>query len=383
MIKYYILQLPTSFGKTLQAIKLLDEFRANKILIVCPKLVLFQTWKDEFAKWDKREYLTKVTFTSYASIHKYLFEDYDTIILDECHHVTERVYNVLQAMHKEHVICLSATIKKETKQMLDTLLPNNKFITVSVKDAISMNRLPSPKILLYPLSMPQTEQKYVYIKNTKGKVKVKCTYEERWKYLKDKNNKVSIYCTAIQYLAMLNHEIDYFKNRYMQGRANYIKNCWLRLCLERLKFLSTLKEPITFEIQKAVNKYRTITFCSDIAQTERMGKNAINSKVDDSSVILSNFNAGKINHITTCQMCNEGINLVDCKIGIWAYLNASEVMTIQKLGRILRHKEPIAILPYFLSTREQELAQDFIKNCDEKNVQIVTNINQLKEIIND
>ena len=80
-------------------------------------------------------------------------------------------------------------------------------------------------------------------------------------------------------------------------------------------------------------------------------------------------------------MCNEGINLVDCKIGIWAYMNASEIMSVQKLGRILRHKEPIAILPYYLGTREQELVQKFLENCDENNVKTISSVNDLKKII--
>ena len=376
----YILQLPTSFGKTLQAIKLLDKFKSQKILIVCPKLVLFETWKEEFIKWSKAEYIDKVTFSTYVSLKKHITENYDCIILDECHHITERSLEALQVMHKEHVICLSATIKKDTLYILQTLLPNNKFIRVSVKDAITEDVLPSPLVILLPLTLPKTEQIYTFVKNTKGKVKVECAFEDRWKYVKDKTKQVYIKCTAIQYYTLLVNNIDYYKKRYMQGGASFIKNLWLKSCLERLKFLAEIKEPITLEIQQAVQDNRTITFCSDIAQTERLGKNAINSKAGDSCEVLAKFNAGEIDHITTCNMCNEGINLVNCKIGIWAYMNASEIMTVQKLGRILRHKTPVAILPYYLGTREQELVQKFLENTDKKFIRVINNINQLKKV---
>lgn len=377
----FILQLPTSYGKTLQAIKLLDKFEVQKILIVCPKLVLYQTWKDEFVKWNKEQYLDKVTFVTYISLHKYVSEKFDAIILDECHHVTERSLSALQVMYKKHVICLSATIKKNTLQTLKDLLPDSKYIKVTVKQAMIENRLPVPKVILFPLSLPDTDRKYVFVKNTKGKIKVECNYDERWKHVKDKNKKVYIYCTAKEYHAALVNQIEYYKQRYMQGGVGYIKNLWLKTCLERLKFLSELREGITKDILRKIDKYRTITFCSDIAQTERLGKNAVNSHIKDSGCVLSKFNSQEINHITACNMCNEGINLVDCKIGIWAYMNASEIMSVQKLGRILRHKEPIAILPYYLGTREQELVQKFLENCDENNVKTISSVNDLKKII--
>ena len=62
--------LPTSFGKSYIGIKWCEEHHPNSILIVVPRLVLIQNWKDEFIKWGKKELLDKVTFSTYAGIHK-------------------------------------------------------------------------------------------------------------------------------------------------------------------------------------------------------------------------------------------------------------------------------------------------------------------------
>lgn len=55
-------------------------------------------------------------------------------------------------------------------------------------------------------------------------------------------------------------------------------------------------------------------------------------------------------------------------------------MKIRVVKRILRHKEPIAILPYYLGTREQELVQKFLENCDENNVKVINSVNYLKTL---
>lgn len=374
----YILQLPTSFGKTKIAIDLLNNFQSvNKILIVCPKLVLFQTWKDELIKWNKSELLNKVKFSTYVGLHNNI-DNYDVLILDECHHITDRSIDIIKTYSFNYKICLSATIKKDSYFKLTQILSNPYFLKVSVKDAIEEDILPSPTIYLLPLTLDASKKQYQFIKNSKAKKVVGCNYSERWKYIRDKNTKVIINCTAKEYITELDSQIEYYKNRYLQGRVGYIKNFWLQKAGERLKFLSKIKEPMILKIQEKLGNTRTLTFCSDIAQTERLGKNAINSKSGNSSDILNLFNKGEINHITACNMLNEGINLVNCRVGIWGYINASEIMTVQRIGRILRHKKPIIIIPYYLGTREQELVQDILETVDKKCIKVISNLNNLK-----
>ena len=77
------------------------------------------------------------------------------------------------------------------------------------------------------------------------------------------------------------------------------------------------------ELLLKLKDYRTLTFCTDIKQTEELGKYCINSKNKNSEEYLDMFNNNKIKHITSCNCLNEGINLSNCKIGIFANINAS------------------------------------------------------------
>lgn len=49
------------------------------------------------------------------------------------------------------------------------------------------------------------------------------------------------------------------------------------------------------------------------------------------------------------------VNLTDCQIGIFAALNSSETMQIQKLGRLLRHDNPCIVVLYYSNTRDAEI----------------------------
>ena len=53
-------------------------------------------------------------------------------------------------------------------------------------------------------------------------------------------------------------------------------------------------------------------------------------------------------------------------------------MMIQKQGRILRHPEPIIIIPYFVNTREHELVDDLKANYNPELITVVKNVGQLK-----
>ena len=71
------------------------------------------------------------------------------------------------------------------------------------------------------------------------------------------------------------------------------------------------------------------------------------------------------------------MNLVNCQVGIYANLNSSDTIVKQRMGRLLRHKNPVLIVPYFVGTRDEELANNMLENYNPK---LVTVINDYKKI---
>lgn len=71
------------------------------------------------------------------------------------------------------------------------------------------------------------------------------------------------------------------------------------------------------------------------------------------------------------------MNLVNCQVGIYANLNSSEAIIKQRMGRLLRHPNPVIIVPYFKNTREEELVKIMLQDY---NPELVTTISSIREI---
>lgn len=374
--KNVLLVLPTGTGKsriTIERVKYLTKEKKKTLLIVVPRNVLKLNWKEEFNKWWPNCNID-ITFTTYVSLPKYKGH-WDVVIYDEAHHLSERCREVIAKFTVEYSILLTATIKKELKEELNKVFDNLYYYNISLRKIIDNKVLPDPTVYLFPLILDNKFPNERIIKNPKAKGKViYSSWAERWSYIRQKTNPVHIFCTQAQYIEDLNSQIEWFKNRRFNAAC---KNKWLKLCGDRLKCLSNYKIPIIKELLQHCSSERTLTFCSSIEQTEQLGEYCINSQNNRASEYLELFNNEKINHITACNMINEGMNLVNCRVGIYANLNSSDIIIKQRFGRLLRHSSPILIIPYYKGTREEEIINKMIEDYNPK---LIRTINFIKEI---
>lgn len=373
--KNILLTFPTGFGKSRNAIERVKHLSRNNntLLIVVPRNVLKVNWTEEINKWWKNCKLN-ITFTTYVSFPKYK-GTWDFVIFDEAHHLSERCREALCDFNIKHSILLSATVKKELKEELKEVFDDLYYYDITLRKAINNNILPDPTVYLLPLELDNKIPNERIINNPKAKGKIiYSSWAERWNYLKIKNNPVHIFCTQSQYVLNLNKKIDWFKKK---RHIESFRNKWLRLCGDRLKYLSDCKIPTVLKILEHCNSERTLTFCNNIEQTQKLGEYCINSKNKESLRNLRLFNLGTITHITACNMLNEGCNLVNCRIGIYANLNSSETIIKQRVGRILRHPNPIIIIPYYKGTREEEIVKKMIEDYNSQLIKIIHNVEEI------
>jgi superfamily II DNA or RNA helicase len=171
--------------------------------------------------------------------------------------------------------------------------------------------------------------------------------------------------------------IDWYKRKSFGNKA--MKNLFLRKSGERLKWLSDQKTAYVKALLDSLNSQRTLTFCNGIPHTEELGKYCVNSKSKKASAEnLHKFNEGEVDHITACNMLDEGMNLVNCRVGVYATLNSSERMIKQKLGRLLRHPSPIIIIPYFKATRDEEIVKTMLEDYNPELVSTITSLTELQ-----
>lgn len=361
--KYLILELITGMGKTKVAIDLINHicdrvFRNDEcpttILILVAKTVHKQTWKDEIEKWGgiKSDY---ITIECYESLHKYKNAYFDIVVCDEVQHLSEARIDVLETIHiDEAFIGLSATIKRD---MRDYFINNHKaeVIKCGLKEAVEDEVLPEPTVYLLPLTLDNSICKY-----------------------RTKRFGKEVITTQKGYYDSISSLIEWYKNKYFNSRNERIKNLWLSTAGKRLKWCAEQKEALVLSLLDKFRNYKTLTFCSSIEQSERLGKYNITSKNKSSTKYLEMFNLNKIKHITACAILNEGVNLTNCRIGIFCNLNNSEIVVKQRVGRILRHKSPIIIIPYFKDTREEELVQKMVQDYNPELIHIINKIDKIK-----
>jgi len=359
-----LLEIPTGFGKSRLALELLkkrlgnDHFCSKKILIVIPRNVLIENWQEEIRKWlpeDADALLGgNIQFTTYVSLPKYA-GSWSMVIFDECHHLTERCMEALQSFTITYSLLLSATVKKSIKWEIKKLFSGLYTYVVSTRDAIDSEVLPDPKIILMPLTLDSVNlTETIEVKKTKRKYN----------------------CTPKKYYEDITGLVEWWKRKAMGGNQVF-KNIWLHKAGERLKWLSNQKSTIVLDILAKLSNHRTLTFCNSIQQTEQLGRNHIHSKNKDSKDILEAFNEGKIKHITSVNMLDEGMNLKNCQIGIYANLNSSERIVKQRLGRILRHQNPVIIIPFYLNTRDEEIVQQMLKDYNPQLIQTIYRVEDL------
>lgn len=324
-------ELPTGYGKTKHALDYMTQNNIKHPLIVIPQITLENNWNDEIKKWKYEDIIQPIyiQYLSFIKPHKWINLDIDCICFDEAHHLSSQCINVLNdtihSWQSLSIILLSATISDEQRELYRQLFNPLQVIKKQLSDGIIDNRLPKPLVIF---------------------LKCKLNEDQRKLY------------TQIQ---------DYITDLKKQVKTKpFLKNTWLQKCKQRNVWLAKQKTDIVngiLDAYKDNDKCRTITFCADIEQTESFQiAHSISSRNLNSLDVLQDFNEGKINHISACAMLDEGVNLVNCRCGIFAYLTISDRLTVQRVGRLLRHERPILYMIYYENTREEEIIYKFKQN---------------------
>ena len=388
-----LLELATSTGKSRIAIERINQLQPEgKILIVIPRLVLIQNWKDEFIKWGYEKYLPQVEFVTYVSLPKLVHHNYMVAIYDEAHHLSDRCQIAVPYINSNYNILLSATIKRTLRPNLNRLFNNLYTYKISLKDAIDNDILPEPRIVLIPLKLETTQPNEIYEINPKKPYQKTISYNQwlkgKWQYLRGNfNYGIKVQCTQLQkyqeICSFMDNCTKKLQNNLVSGMNRVmVEQARKRKGLERLQWLAEIKSDFVKQLLKQLKNYRTLTFCYNIKQADYLSKNSIHSKNHKAKEILESFNNNKIKHITAIDCLTEGINLAECKILLFAKLDASLIKQAQKQGRGLRYKKPVFILPYYVGTKEEQIVQQMIEGYDSSLIVKATNPFNFNEYIN-
>lgn len=158
---YNLLLLPTGVGKTKIAIDYIKKLNNSriirslmKILIVVPTEQLRDVdWPDELEKW-KISYSIDITLICYASISKVKDKQFDLVVFDELHKISELNSSFLENNIVHKALGLTATYPRDKmKQYLLDIYKFNIVANMSLDEAVSNNLVAPYEITIIPVEL--------------------------------------------------------------------------------------------------------------------------------------------------------------------------------------------------------------------------------------
>lgn len=316
-----------------------NNFIYTKVLLVVPTEKLRdEGWRAEMAKWNYEAiWHSNVQRECYASLHNIESEDYDLVILDECHNITPN--NAIFFNNNVVRSCIGLTATPPTDPIKIRLLANILKVPiihhssykleivptykVSLDEAVEMGLVAPYEVTIVTMPLNNTD-KYI----VSGKPPKTFLQTEQQKY-------------------------DYHTRCVNFGMNKFN-------IINRMRFIYTLKSKTQAAIkilEHVIPKdKRTLIFCGSKEQAKEVNpywyfskpskpkKLELQSQYEqdllgwktNNSINFEDFANQKINRLSCVASLNEGVNLSNIDIIFIIQLNSNDKDLTQRMGRGLR-----------------------------------------------
>lgn len=288
------LAISMGVGKTLiglMYINYLQFVNMNKlnVLIVAPKLSIFQSWQNDAKKFNIN--IDNVHFTTYLSINKQQL-NYDILILDECHSLLYNHSDYLENFDGR-ILGLTGTPPKwgnsEKGEMVKKYCPI--VYTYVTDNAIDDKILNNYKIIIHKVLLDTNKNILV---EHQGKTWYTSELDTYNYYSNKVNNSTTIKAKQFASITRMRKMME-FKSKIDYGKKLF-------------DYINT----------------KCIIFANTKEQANLLCENSYHSGNQDSENILKLFNSGNITKMSTVLQLNEGVNIKDLESGIILHAYGNE-----------------------------------------------------------
>jgi superfamily II DNA or RNA helicase len=346
--------MATGSGKSRVAVELAKYYckaqNDDVALLVPTEKLRDENWKEEFIKWEAEHLLDQTTRLCYASASKVRNGDYQLLILDEGHNITELASEFFLNNGIERTVLLTATppndiVKKQILSDLDISL----VYELTLDQAVRLGFVAPYKITVVTVPLDNVT------KNIPG------------------GNKANPFMTteSATYSYWNKRVQACMGNQTPQGKAK-VKFA----ILGRMQFIYKIPsktQVIKFILDKVISKEdRTIVFCGNIEQAEEVCPTFYHSKSGNES--YDAFKSEKINRLSCVKAINEGHNFPGVDSGIIGQLNSKEKDLVQRIGRLIRFRPGHEAHLYIVvseSTQDEKWLETAIENLDQSKIEYV------------
>jgi superfamily II DNA or RNA helicase len=165
-----IIDVSPRVGKSKLIIDCLNLLKKKpKIIITAPYNTILDSWREEFDKWSYKHKET-TSLINQRSLSKVDLDNFDLIIIDECHSLSDFQIGILRAS-KTRKLGMSGSISDSTKQRLRDTLNLKIIYKYTVDEAVDDDIVSDYEINIITLPLDQNK-KYIEAGSKKKRLKL-------------------------------------------------------------------------------------------------------------------------------------------------------------------------------------------------------------------
>lgn len=298
--KWGILNLCPRFGKIYTTINILEKMNSNiSILIAYPDVKIKDSWEQDFKARGYNN--SQITYTTHLSLHKHRHDEFDVIIIDEIHLLSDAQVEVCEELFEtnKQVLGLTGTLSAWTESELDMRLDLPVLAHYPIEQAIQEG-----VIVDYQITIIKVPLDNKIVTTVKGKVRTEKKHFDA--------------CSWV---------IDQLSS---QGKDTMM----LRLKRMRIVQGSIAKLNMT---KAVLNKYaneRILVFCGTTDAADSLGIPSHHSKSPDKEG-FKRFAEGEGNHMAVVKIGNTGVTYKPLNKVILNYFDSNAENLAQKVNRCM------------------------------------------------
>tara|TARA_B110000467_G_C18323960_1_gene487483 strand:- start:1489 stop:2610 length:1122 start_codon:yes stop_codon:yes gene_type:complete len=300
--KFGILNLCPRFGKIRTTINILNQMNDScTMLIAYPDNKIKQSWIEEF---EEMGYINdNITYTTHRSLHKQAGTEFDIVVIDEIHLLSEAQIGVCVDLFSvnNNILGLTGTLSKWTTRTLRDELGISVIAHYPIEKAIEEGVIADYQINVIKVPLDNITR------NEYGKGKIKKTELQQFKYLSGVINKMM----------------------YSGGNSMF-----MRLARMRLIQNSLAKQQKTKQILNDNMEQRILVFCGVTSIADSLGIPSYHSKSKDKDA-LKNFAEGEGTHMAVVKIGNTGVTYKPLNKVIINYFDSNGENLAQKINRCM------------------------------------------------
>lgn len=292
-----ILYLCPRFGKIFTSINIMEEIRPGSVLVAYPDRKIKKSWEDDF---QKRGYdYSGVTFTTHVSLKKHAGNQYDLVILDEVHLLSDAQLDVCRKLflNSDRILGLTGTLSTWTEKSLVSNLGLPVVARYPIEQAVREGVITDYEITVFRVPLDN-----VTPLDIKGKKK-----------------------TEKRYFDGISWVID---QKEQEGKDTF----FLKLSRMRVIQNSLAKLRKTRELLNIHKDERVLVFCGITRIADALDIPSFHSKSTEKE-LFRRFAEGEGNHMAVVKIGNSGVTFKPLDRVIINYFDSNPETLTQKVNR--------------------------------------------------